>query len=242
MAELVGVFSTATAGTLTAVVSNTSGVSTFNLDLAEIFEEAYEQAGIELRTGYDIKTARRSLNLLALDWANRGYNLWTVEQSSINLVSGVSSYNLPSDTIDVAEMVIRANGNDIPVSRIGMVTYATIPTKTTSGRPTQVWVDRQITPRIVVWPVPDNNTYSFIYWRMRRMHDTGDTGRLYFDIPERFLPCLTSGLAYKIAVKRPELFSRVPMLKEIYEEQWDLAATEDREKVSLRLVPARMAM
>jgi len=215
-------------------------VSDFNLDLAEIFEEAYEQAGTELRTGYDIKTARRSLNLLALDWANRGYNLWTVEQSSIALASGVSSYVLPADTIDIAEMVIRTNNTDIAVSRIGMATYATIPVKTTSGRPVQVWVDRQIIPRIVVWPVPDNNTYSLVYWRMRRINNTGNSGRLYFDIPERFLPCLTSGLAYKIAVKRPELANRVQMLKEIYEEQWDLASTEDREKVPTRFTPARM--
>jgi hypothetical protein len=240
MAELLGVAATSTAGTLTAVVSNTSGISTFNLDLAEIFEEAYEQAGIELRTGYDVKTARRSLNLLALDWANRGYNLWTVEQSSIALASGVSTYSLPADTIDVAEMVIRTNNTDIAVSRIGMATYATIPTKNTTGRPVQVWVDRQISPRITVWPVPNNNTYTFVYWRMRRINNTGDTGRLYFDIPERFLPCLTSGLAYKIAIKRPELMNRVPMLKEIYEEQWDLAATEDREKVPTRFTPARM--
>lgn len=244
MAELTGGSVTVTAGSLTAVVSNTSGVSTFNLDIAELIEEAYEQAGTEVRSGYDIKTARRSLNLLALDWANRGYNLWTVEQGSIALGSGIASYDLPDDTIDLVEMVIRTTSGtsytDIAVSRIGMSTYATIPTKTTTGRPVQIWVDRQISPRVVVWPVPDNNTYTLVYWRMRRMNNTGNTGRLYFDIPERFLPCLTTGLAYKIAMKRPDLVSRVQMLKEAYEEQWDLAATEDREKVPTRFVPARM--
>ena len=243
MANLVGASLSSTAGSLTAVVSNTSGVATFNLDIAELIEEAYEQAGTEVRSGYDVKTARRSLNLLALDWANRGYNLWTVEQGAIALGSGVASYSLPEDTIDVVEMVIRtASGSsytDIAVSRIGMSTYATIPTKTTTGRPVQVWVDRQIEPRVVVWPVPDNNTYTLVYWRMRRMNNAGSTGRLYFDIPQRFLPCLTTGLAYKIAMKRPELVSRVPMLKEAYEEQWDLAASEDREKVPTRFVPAR---
>lgn len=243
MSELAGVYATSTAGSLTAVVSNTSGVATFNLDIAELIEEAYEQAGSEVRSGYDVKTARRSLNLLALDWANRGYNLWTVEQGTISLAAGTASYNLPEDTIDLVEMVIRTpsgtNYSDIAVSRIGMSTYATIPTKSTTGRPVQVWVDRQIAPRIVVWPVPDNNTYTFVYWRMRRMSNTGTTGRLYFDIPQRFLPCLTTGLAYKIAMKRPDLVSRVQMLKEAYEEQWDLASTEDREKVAVRFVPTR---
>lgn len=244
MAELIGIELTTTAGSLTAVVSNTSGVATFNLDIAEIIEEAYEQAGSEVRSGYDVKTARRSLNLLALDWANRGYNLWTVEQGAIALGTGVSTYNLPADTIDIVEMVVRTatagQYTDIAVSRIGMSTYATIPTKTTQGRPVQVWVDRQIAPRVVVWPVPDNNTYTLVYWRMRRINNVGNTGRLFFDIPERFLPCLTAGLAYKIAMKRPELMPRVQMLKEVYEEQWDLAASEDREKVSARFVPARM--
>jgi hypothetical protein len=247
MAALTGTSVTSTAGTLTAVASTTSGVSTFNLEIVELIEEAYEQAGTELRSGYDIKTARRSLNLLALDWANRGYNLWTVEQGSISLVPGTASYSLPADTIDIVEMVIRtaagSANTDISVSRIGMPTYATIPNKQTRGRPVQVWVDRQISPRVVVWPVPDSTTtYTLVYWRMRRMQDAGATGSLTFDIPERFLPCLIAGLAYKIALKRPELMGRLQMLKDAYEEQWLMASTEDREKVPVRFVPARMCI
>jgi len=220
----------------------TSGTATFNLDLVEIVEEAYEQAGLELRSGYDLKTARRSLNLLALDWANRGYNLWTVEQGAIALLTGISQYLLPADTIDLLESVIRKDGIDIAITRVGMATYATIPKKTTQGRPVQLWVDRQTTPRIVVWPVPADDTYSLIYWRMRRIQDSGTSGELTFDIPQRFLPCLVAGLAYKIATKRPEAESRLERLKADYEEAWNIASTEDRERVTMRIVPARMSL
>ncbi len=220
----------------------TSGTSTFNLDLIEIIEEAYEQCALELRSGYDLKTARRSLNLLALDWANRGYNLWTVEQGAIALLTGISQYLLPADTIDLLESVIRKDGIDIAITRVGMATYATIPKKTTQGRPVQLWVDRQTTPRIVVWPVPADDTYSLIYWRMRRIQDSGTSGELTFDIPQRFLPCLIAGLAYKIATKRPEAESRLERLKADYEEAWNIASTEDRERVTMRIVPARMSL
>ena len=220
----------------------TSGTSAFNLDLIEIVEEAYEQAGLELRSGYDLKTARRSLNLLALDWANRGYNLWTVEQGAIALLTGISQYLLPADTIDLLESVIRKDGIDIAITRVGMATYATIPKKATQGRPVQLWVDRQTTPRIVVWPVPADDTYSLIYWRMRRIQDSGTSGELTFDIPQRFLPCLIAGLAYKIATKRPEAESRLERLKADYEEAWNIASTEDRERVTMRIVPARMSL
>lgn len=221
----------------------TSGTATFNLDIVEIIEEAYEQAGLELRTGYEMKTARRSLNLLALDWSNRGYNLWTVDQGAIPLFAGTPTYDLPPDTIDVVEQVIRQSTGtssiDIAVTRIGMPSYSTIPVKTARGRPVQVWVDRQVTPRIFVWPVPSDDTYTYVYWRMRRIQDTGASGELTYDIPQRFLPCLISGLAYKIALKRPEVEERLPLLKAEYEEQWLAASTEDREKVTLRLVPRR---
>ena len=220
----------------------TSGTSTFNLDLIEIIEEAYEQCALELRSGYDLKTARRSLNLLALDWANRGYNLWTVEQGAIALLTGISQYLLPADTIDLLESVIRKDGIDIAITRVGMATYATIPKKATQGRPVQLWVDRQTTPRIVVWPVPADDTYSLIYWRMRRIQDSGTSGELTFDIPQRFLPCLIAGLAYKIATKRPEAESRLERLKADYEEAWNIASTEDRERVTMRIVPARMSL
>jgi hypothetical protein len=221
----------------------TSGTASFTLDIAEMFEEAWEQAGREMRSGYDARTARRSLNLLALDWANRGYNLWTVEEGAIPLFAGLNTYNLPGDTIDLVQMVIRTTSGttsqDIAITRIGMSTYATIPNKATLGRPVQVWVDRQTTPRILVWPVPQDNSYTFLYWRMRRIQDAGGSGELTFDIPQRFLPCLVSGLAYKLAVKCPELMDRLPMLKAEYEEQWANAAAEDREKTTMRLVPAR---
>lgn len=219
----------------------TSGTAVFTPDILEIIEEAYEQAGLEMRSGYDLRTARRSLNLLALDWANRGYNLWVLEQGSIPLFTSVESYNLPADTIDIVEMVLRTTiggrATDIAISRIGISTYATIPVKTTQGRPVQVWVDRQITPRVVVWPVPNVDDYTLLYWRLRRIQDAGASGELTYDIPARFYPCLTAGLAYKIAQKRPEAEARIPRLKAEYEEQWLAAASEDREKVSIKLVP-----
>lgn len=230
------------AGTLTPRVTTTSGVATFNLDIVELIEEAYEQAGMEMRSGYDLRTARRSLNLLALDWANRGYNLWTVEEGYISLTSGVSTYSLPADTIDIVEMVVRTassgSNTDINIQRIGMPQYASIPNKNTTGRPVQAWIDRQIEPTITVWPVPNvSGTYTLVYWRMRRLYNAGNNGDLTFDVPERMLPCLIAGLAFKLAQKKPELASRLPMLESEYVKQWDWASSEDREKVSVRLVP-----
>jgi hypothetical protein len=222
----------------------TSGTSSFNLDIIELIEEAYEQAGLEARSGYDIKTARRSLNLLALEWSNRGYNLWTVEQGVIPLTQGVFAYDLPGDTIDLIEGLIRTTSGttstDIAMTRTGLSTYATIPNKTTTGRPVQFYVDRQITPRVLLWPAPNDNSYTFLAWRMKRIQDAGSSGELTFDIPSRFLPCLISGLAYKLAMKRPEAYDRLEKLKAEYEENWLNAAAEDRERVPLRLVPARM--
>lgn len=224
----------------------TSGTASFDLDIVEICEEAFEQAGLELRSGYDLKTARRSLNLLSLDWSNRGYNLWTVEQGTVPLLTAVSTYDLPADTIDLVEMVIRqttgSTTTDISVQRIGMATYATIPVKDTQGRPVQVWVNRQITPQVTVWPVPSSDDYTLVYWRLRRIQDAGTSGELTFDIPQRFLPCLISGLAYKIALKRPEAEGRLDRLKADYEESWLLASSEDREKTTMRLVPMRMSI
>lgn len=219
----------------------TSGTATFNLDIVELIEEAYEQAGLELRTGYELKTARRSLNLLALDWSNRGYNLWTIEQGAIPLIQNIEQYDLPADTIDIIEAVTRTTisgtTTDFVIARISAASYATIPVKTTLGRPVQVWVDRQVTPKIVVWPIPQNNDYTFVYWRMRRIQDSGTSGDLTFDIPERFLPCLVSGLAYKIALKRPEAMNRLEVLKAEYEELWQNAIAEDREKSPFRIYP-----
>ena len=220
-----------------------SGVANFNLDLTEIVEEAFERAGSEMRTGYDLRTARRSLNLLFADWANRGINMWTFEQGTINLVPGTATYDLPEDTVDLLEHVIRTGAGsastqaDLTITRISVSTYATIPNKLQQARPIQVWIERLETPRFTVWPVPDNSqTYQFIYWRMRRIDNAG-TGVNTMDVPFRFLPCMVAGLAYYLALKVPNGAQRLDVLKAQYDEAWQLAADEDREKASVRFVP-----
>jgi hypothetical protein len=302
----------------------TNGGTSFNLDLNELVEEAFERAGLELRTGYDLRTARRSLNLMTIEWANRGINLWTIEQGQIPMVTGQASYPFPVDTIDLLDQVIRQNAGttnqiDINISRISESTYSTLPNKLTQGRPIQVWINRQsgqsnpttalldgtisatdttitltstadvatngfisigaetiyysnvsgnqllncargqngttptahttgaaITnqnlPSINVWPTPNapGNQYMFVYYRLRRVQDAG-TGATEQDIPFRFLPCMVAGLAYYIAMKKPEVpGDRVLALKAAYEEQFQLAADEDREKASIRFVPREM--
>jgi hypothetical protein len=231
----------------------TSGTSGFNLDLNDIIEEAFERCGVEVRTGYEHRTARRSLNLLTIEWANRGINLWTIEQGSIPMVQGQIIYTLPVDTIDLLDQVIRTqsgvNQTDINISRISVSTYATIPNKNTQGRPIQVWIDRQsgateptgvAAPEIYVWPTPDQSDfYTFVYWRLRRIQDAG-TGTSTQDIPFRMLNCLVAGLAYYLSLKIPDAMGRIEMLKMAYEEQWLLASSEDREKASLRLAPREM--
>ena len=224
-----------------------SGTTAFNLDLTEVVEEAFERAGSEMRTGYDLRTARRSLNLLFADWANRGLNMWTFEQGTITLVPGTATYNLPADTVDLMEHVIRTGaGNvstqaDLTITRISVSTYATIPNKLQQARPIQVWIERrQEIPTITVWPVPDNSqTYTFVYWRLRRIDDAG-TGVNTMDVPFRFLPCMVAGLAYYLALKVPNGAERLPVLKQQYDEAWDLASTEDREKAAVRFVPRQM--
>jgi hypothetical protein len=244
-----------------------SADANFNLDLSEIVEEAFERCGSELRSGYDLRTARRSLNLLFADWANRGINLWTIEQGQIPLVQGTNTYNLPVDTVDLVEHVIRTNAGqqneqaDLTITRISVSTYATIPNKLQQARPIQVWVNRQSGatyggtssstppagvdyPKIVVWPTPDQGTeqnpyYIFVYWRLRRIHNSGD-GDSTMDIPFRFLPCLIAGLSYYLALKIPGADARLSVLKQQYDEAWQLAADEDREKAAIRFVPRRM--
>lgn len=222
----------------------TSGTATFNLDLNNLVEEAFERCGVELRSGYDMRTARRSLNLLSIEWANRGINLWTIEEGTVALTQGTSQYNLPADTIDLLDHVIRTGTgtvqSDLNISRISVSTYASIPNKNVQGRPIQVWIDRQAdVPQVNVWPVPDNSNYTFAYWRMRRIQDAGN-GVNTQDIPFRMLPCLVAGLAYYLSLKIPEAMNRIEMLKLSYEEQWNLASSEDREKASLRLAPREM--
>lgn len=221
-----------------------SGTTTFNLDLVELVEEAFERAGRELRSGYDLRTARRSLNIMFADWANRGINLWTVESGTINLVPGTATYDLPNDTVDLLEHVIRTGAGvaatqaDLTITRISVSTYATIPNKLTQARPIQVWINRQApTPQVTVWPVPDDvQPYQFVYWRLRRIDDAG-SGVNTMDVPFRFLPCMVAGLAFYIAGKIPEGTDRIMMLKQQYDEAWQLAADEDREKAAIRFVP-----
>ena len=235
-----------------ALTTTTSGTSSFNLDINNLVEEAFERCGSELRTGYDLRTARRSLNLLTIEWANRGINLWTIEEGTIPLVQGQISYNLPVDTIDLLDQVVRTgtgqNQQDINITRISESTYITIPNKNAQGRPIQVWINRQsgatypVTgvkyPQINVWPAPEqSNYYTFVYFRLRRIQDAGEEGTHTQDIPFRFLPCMVAGLAYHLSLKIPEAAPRIEMLKAIYEQEFQLAADEDREKASLRLAP-----
>jgi hypothetical protein len=220
----------------------TSGTTDFNMEFTEIAEEAFERAGREMRSGYDLKTARRSMNLLTIEWQNRGINLWTIEQGTIPLVAGTATYNLPADTIDLLEHVVRtgsgSNQQDLSISRISVSTYATIPSKTATGRPIQVWIERlRDNPKVTLWPVPDTaQPYTLVYWRLRRIQDAG-SGVQTADMNFRFFPCLVAGLAYYIAMKIPEGTERLQMLKAAYDEQFDLAAGEDREKASIRFVP-----
>ena len=300
----------------------TSGTTSFTLDLNDLIEEAYERAGIEVRTGYEYRTARRSLNLLTIEWANRGINLWTIEQGQIVMNTGQITYPIPTNTIDLLDHVIRTGADstqtDINITRVSESTYSTYPNKNATGRPIQVWINRQtgqsytttsylaatitaadttitlsstaglpatgfITienetilyqnvsgnqllncfrgqnnttatahtasptqfvtlnylPCINVWPSPNapGNQYTFVYWRLRRMQNAGD-GTTDQDVPFRLIPALVAGLAYYLSTKRPEIApERIAMLKADYEQQWDLASTEDREKAADRFVP-----
>jgi hypothetical protein len=232
----------------------TSSTTSFNLDVNLLIEEAFERCGAELRTGYDFRTARRSLNLLTIEWANKGINLWTIEQGQIAMVQGQITYNLPVDTIDLFDHVIRTQSGqqgqtDININRISADTYLTIPNKNAQGRPIQVWINRQSgaqnpsgvqAPNINVWPAPDqNNFYTFVYFRLRRIQDAGE-GVTTQDIPFRMLPAMVAGLAYHLSLKIPGALERSVMLKGMYDEAWEQAADEDREKAPLRLAPRQM--
>ena len=206
----------------------------FELDVADYIEEAFERCGLEARTGYDLKTAKRSLNLLFADWANRGLNQWTIKQRSFTVTSGDGETDLGADVIDILSLVVRRSGTDYALSRISRDEYLSIPTKTTTGRPTQFFVDRQITPNLKLWPLPDNSTDVVIYDALTRMDDA-DTYTNTVDMPFRFYPCLAAGLAYYIAMKRaPE---RLQILKPIYEEEMNRAMDEDRDRASFRVAP-----
>ena len=213
----------------------TSGSRDFNLDVGEIIEEAYERCGLEVRTGYDAKTARRSLNLMFADWANRGLNLWTVAQGTTALVQGTTTYTLSADVVDILEMVLRRDGTDYEVERISRGEYLTFPNKTDQGRPSQFYLDRQIQPVITLWQAPENSTDQLIYYYVRRIEDA-DTLTNTAAMPFRFLPCMVAGLADYMAMKRAP--DRVQLLKAVYEEEFQRAAEEDEDRVPLKLQPS----
>ncbi len=213
----------------------TSGSRDFNLDVGEVIEEAYERCGLEVRTGYDARTARRSLNLMFAEWANRGLNLWTVKQGTITLTQGQAQEALLDDVVDLLDVVVRRDGTDFEVERISRGEYATLPNKTTQGRTSQYWLNRQVDPVINLWAVPENSTDQLIYYYVRRIEDA-DSLVDTTDMPFRFFPCMVAGLAYYMAMKRaPE---RVQLLKTVYEEEFQRAADEDQGRTPLKLQPS----
>ena len=219
----------------------TSGTATFTLDLTDVVEEAFERCGGELRSGYDLRTARRSLNLLFADWANRGLNLWTLEQGTVALLTSTASYVLPADTVDLIEYAVRTGSGatqaDQSIQRIAVSEYAAIPNKLLEGRPNQIFVQRlTAAPTLYVWPVPSSDDYTLVYWRLRRIEDAGD-GTETPDVPFRFVPPLVAGLAYYLALKVPGGFDRLQVLKQQYDEAWQMASDEDRDRSSVRFVP-----
>ena len=216
-----------------------SGTKTFELDVADYIEEGFERCGIEVRTGYDQRTARRSLNLMLADWANRGLNQWTIERETITVDStGGVDYPMSASTIDIISAIVRNSEGvgtsrqaDLTLDRVSREYYLNIPNKLTEGRPVQFFLDRQITPVLYVWPKP-NTTYYVVVDKLVRMDDAG-AGANTLQLPFRFYPCLAAGLAYYLALKRaPE---RVQLLKAVYEEEFERAAAEDRDRAPLRL-------
>ena len=213
----------------------TSGSRDFELDVADIIEEAYERCGIEVRTGYDAKTARRSLNLMFAEWANRGLNLWTIQQATLTLTKGQAQETLTPDVVDLLEVVLRRDGTDFELSRVSRGEYLTIPNKTTEARPSQYYFDRKIDPVINIWATPENSTDQIVYYYVRRIEDA-DTLTNTTDMPFRFYPCMVAGLAYYLAMKRsPE---RIQLLKSVYEEEFQRASDEDEDRTPLKLQPS----
>jgi len=214
----------------------TSGSRDFNIDVAEIIEEAYERCGLEMRTGYDAKTARRSLNLMFAEWVNRGLNLWTVAQSVTPVVQGQAQITLGEDVVDILEMALRRDGTDLEMERISRGQYLDFPNKTSQGRPSQFYFDRGIAPVINLWQTPENSTDQLVFYYVRRIEDA-DALVNTTQVPFRFYPCMVAGLAYYLAMKRaPE---RIQLLKVVYEEEFQRAAEEDEDRVPLRIVPGR---
>ena len=217
----------------------TSGSANFELDVNDYIEEAFERCGLEVRTGYDVKTATRSLNLMFADWANRGLNRWTIEQSTLSITASTATYSLPADTIDILSAVIRTGTgteqSDTQITRVSRDTFINIPSKNTEAQPSQWYVDRQITPQIRLWPTP-NKAYTLVYDRLTRIEDA-DSSINTLDVPFRFYPCLAAGLAYYLAMKKAP--DRIQILKAVYEEEFARAAYEDVDRANLSLVPRR---
>ena len=212
----------------------TSGSKNFELQVDEYIEEAFERCGLEFRTGYDARTAKRSLNLLLADWANRGLNQWTIKQRTLSLTAGTSAYNLDADVIDVLSLVCRRSSSDLNMERLSRDNYLVIPSKSTQGRPSQFFLDRQVTPSLKLYPTPENATDTIVYDALVRMDDA-DSYTNTMDVPFRFYPCLAAGLAYYIAMKRAP--DRIQLLKAVYEEEFERARTEDRDRSSFSVSP-----
>jgi len=212
----------------------TSSSTDFNLDVAEYIEEAFERCGLEAKTAYDLQTARRSMNIMLAEWANRGLNQWTIEQRTQALTANDSEYSLSSDVIDVLSLVVRRSGTDFSMTRISRDTFINLPNKTSTGRPTQYFLDRQITPNLKLYPTPENSTDVIVYDALTRIQDA-DTQVNTMEVPFRFIPCLTAGLAYYIAMKRAP--DRIQLLKTVYEEEFERAMAEDRDRSAFNVTP-----
>ena len=212
----------------------TSNSTDFDLDVAEYIEEAYERCGLETRTGYDLQTARRSLNIMLAEWANRGLNQWTIEQRPQSLTANDSEYSLGTDIIDILSVVVRRSGTDFTITRISRDAFLNLPNKTTTGRPTQYFLDRQTTPNLKLYPTPENSTDVIHYDALTRIQDA-DAQVNTMEIPFRFIPCLTAGLAYYIAMKKAP--DRIQLLKTVYEEEFERAMAEDRDRSAFNVTP-----
>ena len=216
----------------------TSGSTDFEPNVAEFIEEAFERCGLELRTGYDLKTARRSINLMLAEWANRGLNQWTIEQGTQTVTQGTSEYNLGTNVIDVLDVVCRrtvsGTQTDISMDRLSRSEYLNIPNKTTQARPSQFFIDKQNNPTLKVWPTPENSTDILVFNKLVRMDDA-DAATNTMDMPFRFYPCFAAGLAYYISIKRAP--DRTALLKQVYEEEFDRAMSQDEDRASFRIRP-----
>ena len=211
-----------------------SDSTNFELNVAEYIEEAFERCGLEVRTGYDLKSAKRSLNLMLAEWANRGLNQWTIAQRNFTVTEGTASTDLGTDVIDVLSVVIQRSSTDYALERISRDAYISIPTKSTEGRPSQYFLDRQITPKLKYWPTPENSTDVIYYDALTRMDDA-DTQINTMGVPFRFYPCLAAGLAYYLSMKKAP--DRIQLLKAAYEEEFQRAMVEDRDRASFNVVP-----